>query len=94
MELYFEVKNEYDYASETKNNVGNNSKYIFNLSFYDSDNNIIELLTVDTDFEVVKYFVVNGVDFKELLTSPEGANLNYTFKTVIKNNKLDKIYEA
>ncbi len=94
MDINFEVKNEFDYASETKNSAGNSSKYIFNLSFYDSDNNIIEPLTVNTNFEIVKYFVVKGIDFKELLNSSEGANLNYTFKTFIKKNNLDKINEA
>lgn len=94
MDINFEVKNEFDYTSETKNSVANSSEYIFNLSFYDSDNNIIEPLTVSTDFEIVKYFVVKGIDFKELLTSSEGARLDYTFKTFIKKNNLDKIKDA
>ena len=94
MDIDFEVKNEFNYATETKNSAGNNSEYIFNLDFYDSDNNIIEPLTVSTDFEIVKYFIVEGIDFKELLTSAEGENLNYTLKTFIKKNNLARVSEA
>jgi hypothetical protein len=89
MPIELKVTGEYNYNAASKN-----EKFDFNLHFINKDGEIIDPLSVNTVFEVVKYYNVNGIDFKKLLTSEVGNNLTFKFKTFIKKENVDKIKEA
>ncbi len=89
MPIELKITSDYNYKAASEN-----EEFDFNFHFINADGDIIAPLSINTDFEVIKYYNVKGIDFKKLLTSEVGNNLIFNFKTFIKKENIDKIQEA
>ncbi len=82
--LTFNTKQLFDYSKAIESD-----NYNLELLFLDEKNEIIEELTISSNFEVVKYYNVFGIDFKKLLENQEGEELTFTFKNSLSKENLE-----
>ena len=90
MPIKFKILDKFDYNRASQNVY----QYRFNFNFIDKEGNIINPLAVESDFEVIKYYLIKGINFKELLTAEEGQTLSFPFQTYVDKENVELINQA